>query len=146
LVCAFASPARIEEAGTTVLVKGKGVHVWDSRGNKYIDGLASLWNVNVGHGRPSIAKAVAAQMRRLEYAPTLLGFSSKPAQKLATRIAGMAPKGLTRVLFTGGGSEANESVIRLVRLYWRLRHRPDKIKIVALNRAYHGSSTGAASL
>jgi putrescine aminotransferase len=58
----------------------------------------------------------------------------------------MAPKGLTRVVFTGGGSEANESVIRLVRLYWRLRHRPDKIKIVALSRAYHGSSTGAASL
>lgn len=146
LVCAFASPARIEEAGTTVLVKGKGVYVWDDKGNKYIDGLASLWNVNVGHGRPSIAKAVAEQMRKLAYAPTLLGFSSKPAQKLATRIAGMAPKELNRVVFTGGGSEANESVIRLVRLYWRLRQRPDKIKIVALNRAYHGSSTGSASL
>lgn len=146
LVCAFASPARIEEAGTTVLVKGKGIYVWDDRGNKYIDGLASLWNVNVGHGRRAVAKAVAEQMGKISYAPTLLGFSSKTAQKLATRIARMAPKGLNRVVFTGGGSEANESVIRLVRLYWRLRHRPDKIKIVALNRAYHGSSTGAASL
>jgi putrescine aminotransferase len=146
LVCAFASPARIEEGGTTVLVRGKGIYVWDDKGNKYIDGLASLWNVHAGHGRPSIARAVAAQMRKLEYAPTLLGFSSRPAQKLATRIARLAPKGLTRVVFTGGGSEANESVIRLVRLYWRLRHRPEKIKIVALNRAYHGSSTGAASL
>ncbi len=146
LVCAFASPARIEETGTTVLVKGKGVYVWDDRGNRYIDGLASLWNVSVGHGRRSVAKAVAAQMNKISYAPTLLGFSSKPAQKLATRIARMAPKGLTRVVFTGGGSEANESVIRLVRLYWRLRQRPDKVKVVALNRAYHGSSTGAASL
>jgi putrescine aminotransferase len=146
LVCAFASPATIEEAGTTVLVRGKGVHVWDDKGNKYIDGLASLWNVNAGHGRRSIAKAVGEQMRKIEYAPTLLGFSSKPAQKLAARIARMAPTGLNRVIFTGGGSEANESVIRLVRLYWRLRQRPDKIKIVALNRAYHGSSTGAASL
>ena len=85
-------------------------------------------------------------MRQLEYAPTLLGFSSEPAERLAARIAKMAPKGLTRVVFTSGGSEANETVIRLVRLYWRLRQRPDKIKIVALNRAYHGSSTGAASL
>lgn len=146
LVCAFASPAQIEATGTTVLVKGKGIYVWDDRGNKYIDGLSSLWNVHVGHGRPSIAKAVAAQMNKISYAPTLLGFSSKVAEKLATRISRMAPKGLNRVVFTGGGSEANESVIRLVRLYWRLRQRPDKIKIVALNRAYHGSSTGAASL
>jgi adenosylmethionine-8-amino-7-oxononanoate aminotransferase len=146
LVCAFASPARIEATGTTVLVRGRGIHVWDDEGNKYIDGLSSLWNVHAGHGRASIAKAVVEQMRKLEYAPTLLGFSSKPAQKLAARIARMAPKGLTRVVFTGGGSEANESVIRLVRLYWRLRQRPEKIRMVALTRAYHGSSTGAASL
>jgi putrescine aminotransferase len=128
------------------LVKGRGVYVWDAQGRKYLDGLASLWNVAVGHGRPEIARAVATQMRQLEYAPTLLGFASQPAEQLAERIAKMAPKGLTRVVFTSGGSEANETVIRLVRLYWRLRQRPDKIKIVALNRAYHGSSTGAASL
>ena len=128
------------------LVRGKGVYVWDSEGRKYLDGLASLWNVNVGHGRTEIVRAVAAQMRRLAYAPTLLGFSSEPAETLATRLARMAPKGLTRVVFTSGGSEANETVIRYVRLYWRLRQRPDKIKIVALNRAYHGSSAGAVSL
>ena len=128
------------------LVKGRGVYVWDANGRKYLDGLASLWNVTVGHGRPEIRRAVAAQMQQLEYAPTLLGFSSAPAEELAARIARLAPKGLTRVMFTSGGSEANETVIRLVRLYWRLRQRNDKIKIVALNRAYHGSSTGAASL
>jgi putrescine aminotransferase len=76
----------------------------------------------------------------------LLGFSSLPAQRLAARIARMAPKGLNRVVFTSGGSEANESVIRFVRLYWRLRKRPDKFRIVALNGAYHGSSTGSATL
>ncbi len=129
-----------------VIVKGKGAYVWDAQGRKYLDGLASLWNVAVGHGRKEIARALAAQARQIAYAPTLLGFSSAPAQQLAARIAAMAPKGLTRVVFTSGGSEANETVIRLVRLYWRLRQRPDKIKIVALNRAYHGSSTGAASL
>jgi adenosylmethionine-8-amino-7-oxononanoate aminotransferase len=146
LVCGFASPASIAAHGTVQLVKGRGVYVWDAQGRKYLDGLASLWNVAVGHGRPEIRRAVAAQMRQLEYAPTLLGFSSPAADALATRIARMAPKGLTRVVFTGGGSEANETVIRLVRLYWRLRGRMDKFKIVALNRGYHGSSTGAASL
>jgi adenosylmethionine-8-amino-7-oxononanoate aminotransferase len=146
LICGFASPATIEERGPLELVRGKGVYVWDAQGRKYLDGLASLWNVNVGHGRAEIARAVSKQMRQLEYGPTLLGFTSGPAERLAARIAKMAPPGLTRVVFTSGGSEANETVIRLVRLYWRLRQRPDKIKIVALNRAYHGSSTGAASL
>ena len=146
LICGFTSPASVEQHGTMELVKGRGVYVWDARGRKYLDGLASLWNVAVGHGRAEIARAVAAQMRQLEYAPTLLGFSSTPAQRLAERIARMAPKGLSRVVFTSGGSDANETVIRLVRLYWRLRQRTEKIKIVALNRAYHGSSTGAASL
>ena len=93
-----------------------------------------------------IARAVAKQMREIEFAPTLLGFSTEPAIRLAARIARMAPKGLNHVMFTSGGSESNESVIRLVRLYWRLRGRPDKIGIVALRNAYHGTSSGAASL
>lgn len=146
LIHAFASPATIESDGAITLVRGKGVYVWDSDGRKYLDGVASLWNVAVGHGRREIARAVGEQTRSLAYAPTLLGFSSIPAQRLAARIARMAPKGLNRVLFTSGGSEANETVIRLVRLYWRLRDRPDKFRIVALNGAYHGSSTGAATL
>ncbi len=143
---AFASPAMIEARGPRTLVRARGCYVWDAEGKRYFDGLSSLWNVAVGHGRPEIARAVAAQIRRLSYAPTLLGFSSEPAQELAARIAALAPQGLTRVVFTSGGSEANETVIRLVRLYWRLRGRAEKIGIVVLNGAYHGSTTGAASL
>lgn len=146
LILGFASPATLEADGALTLVRGKGVYVWDEQGNKYLDGLSSLWNCNIGHGRGEIAAAIAQQTRTLSYAPTLLGFASQPAARLATRISRMAPKGLTRVVFTSGGSEANETVIRLVRLYWRLRQRPNKITIVALNRAYHGSSNGAASL
>jgi adenosylmethionine-8-amino-7-oxononanoate aminotransferase len=146
LIHGFGSPALSERDGALRLVKGRGVYVWDSEGRRYIDAMASLWNVAVGHGRPEIARAAARQIRALEYAPTLLGFSSEPAILLAERLARMAPRGLTRVLFTSGGSEANESVIRLARLYWRLRGRDNKTKIVALKRAYHGSSTGAATL
>ena len=79
------------------LVKGRGVYVWDSEGRRYIDGLASLWNVAIGHGRPAVAKAAAKQMQALEVAPTLLGFSSQPAEELATSERGAAaivtPKG-----------------------------------------------------
>jgi len=146
LVHGFVSPAVTAERGTVQLVRGKGIYVWDRNGRRYIDGMSSLWNVAVGHGEPSIARAVHRQMRHLAYAPTLLGFSSRPAEELARRIVQLAPRGLTRVFFTSGGSEANESVIRLVRLYWRLKGMPEKYRIVALNRAYHGSSTGAASL
>jgi putrescine aminotransferase len=146
LVHGFGSPAVSDAEGTLRLVRGKGAYVWDSEGRRYLDGLSSLWNVAVGHGRPEIARAVAAQARTLAYAPTLLGFSTEPAIRLAARIARMAPKGLSHVMFTSGGSESNESVIRLVRLYWRLRGRADKIGIVALRNAYHGTSSGAASL
>ncbi len=146
LVCGFVSPYQVMQQGTLRLVKGRGIYVWDQHGRRYIDGLASLWNVAVGHGQPSIARAVARQMNHLAYAPTLLGFSSRPAEELARRIVKLAPRGLTRVLFTSGGSEANESIIRLVRLYWRLKGHPEKFRIVTLNRGYHGSSTGAASL
>jgi putrescine aminotransferase len=146
LVHGFGSPAVSDAEGTLRLVRGKGSYVWDSEGRRYLDGLSSLWNVAVGHGRPEIARAVAAQARTLAYAPTLLGFSTEPAIRLAARIARLAPKGLSHVMFTSGGSESNESVIRLVRLYWRLRGRADKIGIVALRNAYHGTSSGAASL
>ncbi|HEY8514613.1 MAG TPA: aspartate aminotransferase family protein [Candidatus Binatia bacterium] len=146
LVHGFGSPAVTERDGTLRLVKGRGVWVWDAAGRRYLDAVASLWNVNVGHGRAEIGRAMAKQASTLEYAPTLLGFSSEPAIALAARIARMTPPGLEHVFFTSGGSESNESVIRLARLYWRLRGRPEKIGIVALSRAYHGSSTGAASL
>jgi len=146
LIHGFGSPAVIDREGAVRLVKGRGIHVWDQHGRRYVDALASLWNVAVGHGRREIAQAVARQIREIEYAPTLLGFSSTPAIRLAARIARMAPRGLTRVVFTSGGSESNETVIRLARLYWRLRGRQGKTKMIVLRGGYHGSSTGAASL
>ncbi len=146
LIHAFDSPARIAADGPRTLVRGKGAYVWDSEGRKLLDGLSSLWNVSIGHGRPEVARAVAKQARRLAFAPTLLGFSSEPAQQLARRIARWTPRGLDHILFTSGGSESNESVIRLARLYWKLRGDENKTRFIALSGAYHGSSTGAATL
>jgi adenosylmethionine-8-amino-7-oxononanoate aminotransferase len=146
LIHGFGSPAQAERDGTLRIVRGRGIHVWDAAGRRYVDGLSGLWNVAVGHGRVEIARAIAAQARTLAYAPTLLGFTTEPAVRLAARIAKLLPPGLDRVVFTSGGSESNESVIRYVRAYSRLRGKPDKIGIVALTNAYHGTTTGSASL
>ena len=146
LVHGFGSPFVAERDGTIRIVRGRGIYVWDAEGRRYIDGLSGLWNVAVGHGRAEIARAMGAQARQLAFVPTLLGFASEPAVRLAARIARLLPAALRHVVFTSGGSESNESVIRYVRAYSRLRGKPDKIGIVALANAYHGSTTGAASL
>ena len=146
LVHGFGSPFVAERDGTLRIARGRGVYVWDAAGRRYVDGLSGLWNVAVGHGRTEIARAIAQQARQLAYVPTLLGFASEPAVRLAGRIARLLPAGLEYVVFTSGGSESNESVIRYVRAYSRLRGKPDKIGIVALTGAYHGTTTGAASL
>ncbi len=135
-----------QNKGVPIFVKGQGVYLWDTAGKRYIDGLASLWNVHVGHGRKEINRAVAAQMDKLAFAPTLIGPTAVPTVELAAKLVKIAPKGLTRVIFTSGGSEANETLIRLTRAYWKAKGKPGKTKFISLNQAYHGSSSGAASL
>lgn len=146
LVHGFVPLSRHQSEGVPVFVRGEGVYLWDSLGKRYIDGLSSLWNVHVGHGRKEITRAVADQMDRLAFAPTLIGPTAEPTVRLASRLAGLAPEGLTRVVFTSGGSEANESMIRLVRAYWKAKEQPGRTRFVTLNQGYHGSSSGAAML
>lgn len=135
-----------QNKGFPIFVKGQGMYLWDTEGKRYIDGLASLWNVHVGHGRKEINRAVAAQMDKLAFAPTLIGPTAVSTVELAAKLTKIAPKGLTRVIFTSGGSEANETMIRMTRAYWKAKSRPGKTKFISLNQAYHGSSSGAASL
>lgn len=146
LVHGFVPLAQHHAHGVPVFVKGEGVYLWDDRGKRYLDGLSSLWNVHVGHGREEIVRAVTEQMRRLAFAPTLIGPTAEPTIELAAKLAAMAPLGLSRVMFTSGGSEANESMIRLVRCYWKAQGEPHRTRFVTLNQGYHGSSSGAAML
>ena len=146
LVHGFVPLSKHQADGVPVFVRAEGVYLWDSLGKRYIDGLSTLWNVQVGHGRKEITRAVAEQMDRLAYAPTLIGPTSEPTIRLASRLAEMAPEGLTRVMFTSGGSETNESMIRLVRAYWKAQGQPQRTRFVTLNQGYHGSSSGAAML
>lgn len=134
-----------EAAEPIVLVEGRGVMIRDIQGNEYIDGLSGLWNVSVGHGREELAKAAYGQMKRLAYHSNYVGMSNVPAIQLATKLAGLAYRNLSAVFFTSGGAESNESAFKTVRFYWKAKGKPDKVKIIARQHAYHGVTLQAMS-
>jgi adenosylmethionine-8-amino-7-oxononanoate aminotransferase len=130
------------DADVPILVRGEGCYVWDEAGTRYLDGLAALFCVNVGHGRTELADAGAAQARQLAFYQNW-GYVHPPAIELAERVAALAPGDLNRVFFTSGGSEAVESAFKLARNYHRLRGEGTRTKIIARRTAYHGTSMGA---
>ncbi|MHB1132579.1 MAG: aminotransferase family protein [Chloroflexota bacterium] len=125
-------------AGPIVLVKGDGVIVTDSTGKDYIDGLAGLWNTNIGHGRKEIAAAVAEQMDQIAYVPTIFGLSNVPTIRLAEKLSQVTPEGIDRFYFACGGAEANETAIKMVRYFHSVQGNKDKLKIISRQMAYHG--------
>jgi adenosylmethionine-8-amino-7-oxononanoate aminotransferase len=130
------------EADVPIIVRGDGCYVWDEKGNRYFDGLSSLFCVNIGHGRQEVAQAGADQARELDFFTTW-SYAHPRAIELAARIAGLAPGDLNRVFFTSGGGEAVETAIKLVRQYHKLTGNPTKHKVIAREIAYHGTSMGA---
>lgn len=131
------------QRNAVIMERGEGVWLWDVNGNRYLDGLSSLWNVNVGHGRPELAEAAAEQMARLAFNNSYTGFSNPPAIQLAGRLAELAPGDLNAVFFTSGGGESNESAFKMARFYHAIRGKPEKYKVIARHDAYHGVTTAA---
>ena len=125
---------------------GEGVWLTDVRGRRYIDALASLWNVAVGHGRTELADAAAEQMRKLAFSNNYTGFSNVPAIELAAKVAGLVYDNLEGVFFTNSGSESNEGAFKVARFYWNLRGRPSKVKLIARERAYHGGTLATTAM
>ncbi len=128
-----------------VMVEGRGAWLRDADGREYLDALAGLWCVNVGHGREEIAEAMAEQARHLAFYQTFSGTGTEPALRLAERLRRLSPWPVGRVFFGLSGSDANETQIKLAWLTHRLRGEPRRRKILARRRAYHGVSLGAAS-
>jgi adenosylmethionine-8-amino-7-oxononanoate aminotransferase len=125
-----------------IIVRGDGCYVWDDHGNRYLDGLSALFCVNSGHGRSELGDAMAAQVRELDFI-TVWSYAHPRAIELATRIASLAPGDLNRVFFTNSGSEAVESAFKLARAYHRAHGNGQKVKLVAREIAYHGTTLGA---
>src|SRR4030095_13877503 len=128
-----------------VWVKGAGIYLWDAEGRQYIDGLACLWNVNVGHGRKELAEVAAAQMAELAYCSSYAGATNVPATKLASKLASLAYPSLNTVYFTSGGAESNESAFKTARFYWKAQGKPEKVKVISRWHAYHGVTMAAMS-
>jgi putrescine aminotransferase len=132
--------------GARVITRARGVWLTDSEGNEIIDGMAGLWCVNIGYGRPELAAVAARQMEELCYYNTFFQTTHIPALSLAERLAQLTPGDLNHVFFAGSGSEANDTNIRLARHFWAQQGRPEKQVIISRRNAYHGSSVGSASL
>lgn len=135
-----------EQRGVTVLESGKGAFVRDAQGHTLLDGFSGLWCVNVGYGQESIVRAATEQMARLPYATGYFHFGCEPAIKLAGQLADLAPGDLNHVFFTLGGSDAIDTVSRLVRYYFNVTDRPKKKHVIALDKGYHGSSSIGAGI
>ncbi len=138
----FAKPTR--EHFITI-ARGEGALLWDSDGKELIDAMASLWYCNVGHGRGEIAEAVAAQIRTIESYSCFDPFTNAPADALAERIAALTPVADARVFFSGSGSEAIDSAMKLARLTQTLAGHPERQLIISRERGYHGTNYGGTS-
>ncbi|MEI2717943.1 MAG: aspartate aminotransferase family protein [Candidatus Nanopelagicales bacterium] len=142
----FTRHSTYEQGGhVPVIVKGDGAYVWDDQGRRYLDGLAGLFTVQMGHGRTELAEAAAAQAKELAFFP-IWSYAHPQAIMLAERLADMAPGDLNRVFFTSGGGEAVETAWKLAKQYFRLTGKPQKYKVISRNVAYHGTPQGALSI
>ena len=135
-----------EEQGPMIITRGEGVHVYDSEGKEYIEGLAGLWSVAVGFSQPRLVEAAAKQMAELPYYHSFAHKAHEPSIRLAEKLAEMTPEGLDRVFFTNSGSEANDTVIKMVWFYNNALGRPEKKKFLARNKGYHGITIASGSL
>ncbi|OYZ92568.1 MAG: aspartate aminotransferase family protein [Rhizobiales bacterium 17-65-6] len=142
----FSDTKALNAEGVRVITHAEGNFIFDSEGNKILDGMSGLWCSQVGHGRHEIVDAIADQLRKLDYYNTFFKTTHPAAAELAAAIAAVAPQGMNRVFFTSGGSEAVDTVIRMVRHYWAAMGKPEKHIFIARHNAYHGSTVGGASL
>jgi adenosylmethionine-8-amino-7-oxononanoate aminotransferase len=138
----FAKPTRTDFVR---IVRGRGALVWDSDGNEYVDGMASLWYCNVGHGRAEIAAAIASQIDKIEAYSCFDPFSNEPAEELAEVLLAHSPVADGRVFFCGSGSEAVDTAMKLARLAHVQAGHPEKTLIISRERGYHGTNYGGTS-
>ena len=142
----YTNARRHEAVGPLVITEGKGVYVYDDQGNEYIEGLAGLWCTALGFGEERLVEAAAAQMRKLAYYHTFAHKAPLPTIELADKLIEIAPVPMSKVFFANSGSEANDSVVKMVWYYNNALGRPEKKKIISRIKGYHGVTVASASL
>jgi 4-aminobutyrate--pyruvate transaminase len=146
VVHAYTNLKKHQETGPMVIRRGKGVWVYDESGKGYIEGLAGLWCTSLGFGENRLIEAAAKQMRELPFYHVFASKTHHPAIELAERLLAMAPVPMSKAFFANSGSEANDSVVKLVWYYNNALGRPEKKKIISRLKGYHGVTVAAASL
>jgi putrescine aminotransferase len=142
----FTEHRGLAQAGARIIVKADGPYLWDSEGRRLLDAFAGLWCVNVGYGRKELADAAYRQLLELPYYNTFFKTSTPPAVELAQVLADLTPEGLNHVFYGLSGSDANDTIVRMVRQFWNLQGRPAKKTIISRVNGYHGSTMAAASI
>ena len=142
----FTDTKQLNDKGARIITRAEGVYLYDSEGNRLLDGMAGLWCVNVGYGRKEITEAAMRQMEQLPYYNTFFQTSHPPVVALSEKLAAIAPAHMNHVFYGNSGSESNDTVLRMVRHYWASMGKPEKKVVIARKNAYHGSTVAAASL
>ena len=142
----FIDPRILVEKGTRVIVGAEGRHLIDSDGRRILDAMAGLWCVNLGYGREELARAAYDQMVELPYYNTFFRTASPPTIELSRVLADLTPGRIAHTFFSSSGSEANDTIVRLVRRYWDIQGKPARKTFISRTYAYHGSTMAAASL
>ncbi|WP_070880300.1 aspartate aminotransferase family protein [Phytopseudomonas seleniipraecipitans] len=142
----FSDFKQLAEKGPRIITRADGVHLWDSEGHKILDGMAGLWCVALGYGREELVEAASKQMRELPFYNTFFQTAHPPVLELAKALSEITPAGMNHVVFTGSGSEGNDTMLRMVRHYWALKGKPAKKVVIARENGYHGSTVAGASL
>jgi putrescine aminotransferase len=135
-----------EKGGARIITRAEGVYIFDSDGNKILDGMAGLWCVNLGYKRQELVDAATVQMQELPYYNNFFQCSHPPAIELSSLLSDLAPDNFNHAFFTGSGSEANDTQVKLIRRYWDLQGKSEKMTIIARKNAYHGSTVAGSSL
>ena len=135
------------DPGTTypTAVSAKGMYIYDAEGRQYLDMSGGAAVTSVGHGHPAVVRAINDQVASLPFAHTAF-FTNEPQEILAARIAARFSEDDAKVWFTSGGSEANESALKIAWQYWRAKGKPDKTIIISRQFSYHGGTLGATSV
>ena len=134
------------DSASRIVTGASGCHIEDRDGNRFLDAFAGLYCVNVGYGRPEIAEAIADQARQLAYYHAYIGHGTEVSITLAKMVMDRAPRGMSKVYFGLGGSDANETNVKLIWYYNNILGRPEKKKIISRWRGYHGSGLMSGSL
>ncbi len=143
----FTNAKRNEEEGGLVITRGQGIHVYDEFDKEYIDGLSGLWCSSLGFGEePRLTEAAVRQLRTLPYYHTFTHKVAGVTVELAEKLVGIAPVPMSKAFFANSGSEANDTIIKMVRYFNNAIGRPRKKKFISRIRAYHGVTLATASL